>query len=36
MKKIIVLIVLVSLAGCAPQRPWVKAEKLYTNQSQGF
>ena len=36
MKRTVVLIVLVFLAGCAPQRPWVKAEKLYTNRSQGF
>ncbi len=36
MKKLVLLAVLVCLAGCAPQKPWVKAEKHYANQSQGF
>jgi len=36
MKKTIALAVILCLAGCAQQRPWVKTERLYTNQSQGF
>jgi len=36
MKKLILLAALISLAGCAPQKPWIKAEKLYTNETQGF
>jgi hypothetical protein len=36
MKKTIATIVLLLFAGCAPARPWVRAEKLYANPSQGF
>lgn len=36
MKKIMALVVILSLAGCAPQKPWLKTEKFYTNQRQGF
>ncbi|HVN97538.1 MAG TPA: hypothetical protein VMT62_14005 [Syntrophorhabdaceae bacterium] len=36
MKKLVLLAALVCLTSCAPQRPWIKTEKVYTNQSQGF
>ena len=35
MKKLMVLAMLLFIAGCA-QKPWIKTEKLYTSQRQGF